>query len=120
MTDDTKAQLLRIHGDGDCYICGKPRIGPGSDICSYPHGMLPTQPADPKHRDGFWHWEYPEPEGSGMYRDQVLSHAKACAKEWWDETARDFRNGEELHLQDINDLLATIVESMPSPDNDTR
>lgn len=52
-------KLLEVHGEGDCHICGKPRAGKGSDICSYPHGMLPPAPIDKNHPEGFWGWERP-------------------------------------------------------------
>lgn len=51
-----RAELIRIHGEGLCHICGKPKIEEGSDICSYPHAMLPLAPSDPNNPDGFWTW----------------------------------------------------------------
>ena len=59
------SDLLDIHGDGDCHICGKPKIGEGSSICSYPHGMVPDKPVDPAHPDGFWTWKRPSAKGGG-------------------------------------------------------
>lgn len=55
----TLTELRKIHGDGKCHICGKPRAEQGSDFCSYPHGMLPVAPAIAEHPEGFWTWEIP-------------------------------------------------------------
>ena len=52
------SDLLKIHGDGNCHICGQPKISEGADICSYPHGMIPVKAVDPEHPEGFWAWEY--------------------------------------------------------------
>ena len=53
----TETTLLEVHGNGVCHICGEPKIGEGSPICSYPHGMLPVKAVDAAHPDGFWTWE---------------------------------------------------------------
>ena len=45
-------QLRGIHGDGNCHICGKPKVAEGSINCSYPHAMLPDQEISP----GMWSW----------------------------------------------------------------
>lgn len=60
MSEDIQAKLIEIHGYGECYICHRPRAGKGWGGCSYPHGMIPTAPVDPKHPGGFWSWEKPE------------------------------------------------------------
>ena len=54
---ERRDELLKVHGDDLCHICGQPKIGPGLDICSYPHGMLPYMPVDPEHPEGFWAWK---------------------------------------------------------------
>ena len=56
---EIEAALTAYHGDGDCHICGKPKVGEGSSICSYPHGRVPDKPVDPAHPDGFWTWKIP-------------------------------------------------------------
>lgn len=56
MTHTTEARLLEIHGTDPCHICGLPRTGEGSDICSYPHAMLPRQIYNPDGW-GFCVWE---------------------------------------------------------------
>lgn len=48
--------LIKIHGDGICHICGKPKIAKGLSICSYPHAMVPIKAVDEKHPDGCWTW----------------------------------------------------------------
>jgi hypothetical protein len=53
--------------DGNCHICGKPNAGPGEPICSYPHGMVPIKPVDPRYPDGFWEW------GDPMEKDEAKS-----------------------------------------------
>ncbi len=55
--DDKFALLREIHGRGKCSICGEFRVLKGKSWCSYPHAMLPAQPMDPAHPDGFWAWE---------------------------------------------------------------
>ncbi len=57
-------ELLRVHGDGNCHICGKPKRQPGGFTCSYPHGMVPERAIDPNHPNGFWSWEYPREQKS--------------------------------------------------------
>jgi hypothetical protein len=52
-----RLELIKVHGDGLCPCCGKPKIEEGETICSYPHGMLPVKPVDHEHPDGFWKWE---------------------------------------------------------------
>ena len=48
-----EARALRgIHGDGNCHICGKPKVAKGSPVCSYPHAMLPDKEISP----GMWSW----------------------------------------------------------------
>jgi hypothetical protein len=51
MTSDNRIsiedQLLAVHGDGLCHICGKPRTENGNAYCSYPHRRLPTGPRAP-------------------------------------------------------------------------
>lgn len=49
-------ELLRVHGAGDCHICGKPKASGGSPICSYPHGRLPAKLVDQNHPEGMWTW----------------------------------------------------------------
>lgn len=49
--------LKEIHGEENCYICGKPKAGPGEVHCSYPHGMLPDKPIA---GDGMWSWKMPD------------------------------------------------------------
>jgi hypothetical protein len=53
----TAEKLLEVHGDGACHICGQPKSGVGSPICSYPHGMLPVTAVDADHPEGFWTWK---------------------------------------------------------------
>lgn len=48
--------LLAVHGDGNCHICGQPRIAEGLGICSYPHARLPVKPVDSGSPAGFWEW----------------------------------------------------------------
>lgn len=63
LTDDSEAamtNLEKIHGKEDCHICGKPKAGQGSIVCSYPHGMVPDQAVDQEHPEGFWTWKSPE------------------------------------------------------------
>lgn len=56
-----RIDLLKIHGHARCHICGEPKAGPGKDICSYPHGMMPERAADPEHpTEGFWTWKKPD------------------------------------------------------------
>ena len=43
-------ELLRVHGAGDCHICGKPKAS------SYPHGRLPAKFVDQNHPEGMWTW----------------------------------------------------------------
>jgi hypothetical protein len=43
-----------------CHICKRPKSGPGGPFCSYPHGMIPVKPVDPKNPKGFWEWELPK------------------------------------------------------------
>ena len=57
--DGDRGELLRIHGDGNCHICGEPKTGPTSGPCSYPHGRMPVKVVDPKRPNGFWTWGYP-------------------------------------------------------------
>jgi hypothetical protein len=47
-----ETELLAIHGDGNCHICGHPKREKGSDICSYPHAMVPVKEVSP----GMWSW----------------------------------------------------------------
>jgi hypothetical protein len=60
MSESIQERLLKIHGDGICHICGKPKAGKGRSICSYPHGRLPVAPVNPAQPKGFWSWETPE------------------------------------------------------------
>lgn len=52
----TSEQLLKVHGPSNCHICGKPRAGKGSEICSYPHGMIPVAAVC----EGMAAWEFPK------------------------------------------------------------
>lgn len=56
---DAERHLRDVHSDGNCHICGKPKAAAGASICSYPHGMLPTGPVDPRAPRGFWAWQCP-------------------------------------------------------------
>ena len=47
--------LQKIHGSGNCHICGKPKIGKGNENCSYPHGMIPDKLVDEDNI--FWSWK---------------------------------------------------------------
>lgn len=56
-SESLEQELLKVHGEGPCYICGKPKVGKGKLICSYPHGRLPVAPVEPDHPCGLWSWE---------------------------------------------------------------
>ena len=59
MTPNEKSvRLFRVHGYGNCHICGKPKIEQGEMWCSYPHGRLPTATVNPNKRS-FWVWDKP-------------------------------------------------------------
>ncbi len=55
--DQRKAKLIEIHGDGNCHICGNPKIGEGKGPCSYPHGRVPIKVVNSSHPEGFWEWD---------------------------------------------------------------
>jgi hypothetical protein len=52
-------ELLKVHGLGNCHVCGQPKTGTGDVHCSYPHGMLPKEQITP----GMWSWEAPPTNG---------------------------------------------------------
>ena len=47
-----REELLKIHGDRDCHICGRPKIAKGANTCSYPHAMVPVEQVS----EGMWAW----------------------------------------------------------------
>lgn len=56
--ESQSAALLKVHGDGNCHICGYPKRYPHKNFfCSYPHGMLPVAPILKDREEGFWSWE---------------------------------------------------------------
>lgn len=55
MTMTNRGMLLKVHGSGNCHICGEPRAAKGSQWCSYPHAMLPDKEVAP----GMWSWRGP-------------------------------------------------------------
>ena len=49
------------------------------------------------------------------WREAMFTIAMQCVREWWDVTAPDRINHEELHLSEIHDLVRGIVDAMPAP-----
>lgn len=52
----TRDDLLKIHGNENCHVCGNPKVDRGALHCSYPHGMVP----DKEISEAMMTWKMPE------------------------------------------------------------
>ena len=70
-------QLLKIHGPGNCHICGKPRAAAGEAICSYPHGLVPQEEVAP----GMFSWKEPSSSNGQSEDGQHCSGANSGSQD---------------------------------------